>query len=87
MKLLNVGCGSHHHPNWTNLDLVTAAPGVVEHDLPFPVERLLRFRLGGEGDRRGEGEEDEKESHGRARNTGTPAEGFRIFNGDRGRRL
>jgi SAM-dependent methyltransferase len=36
---LNVGCGNHFHPAWTNLDL-QARPGVIQHDLrarlPFP---------------------------------------------------
>jgi predicted SAM-dependent methyltransferase len=39
MKLVNIGCGYHYHPDWINLDLYRAA-GVVYHDLrrllPFP---------------------------------------------------
>ncbi|MEM8914108.1 MAG: methyltransferase domain-containing protein, partial [Planctomycetota bacterium] len=39
MKLLNVGCGGTHHPEWTNVDLVAADPAVTEVDirrgLPF----------------------------------------------------
>lgn len=31
--LLNVGCGTTVHADWINLDLVAAAPGVVECDL------------------------------------------------------
>ena len=38
-RLLNVGCGSHLHPDWTNVDVYRSAPGVVVHDiqrgLPF----------------------------------------------------
>src|SRR5687767_1836788 len=38
-QLLNVGCGNHFHPAWTNLDL-HPKPGVIQHDLhaplPFP---------------------------------------------------
>ncbi len=33
MKLLNLGCGLRTHPDWCNVDLVAATPGVVEHDL------------------------------------------------------
>ncbi len=40
MKLLNVGCGLQHHPDWINLDHEAYAPDVVVHDvrrgLPFP---------------------------------------------------
>jgi predicted SAM-dependent methyltransferase len=40
MRLLNLGCGSRWHPDWTNLDRVAAGPGVLAHDLrlgiPFP---------------------------------------------------
>lgn len=41
LKLLNLGCGGHFHPDWTNLDL-DPAPGVQAHNvydrLPFPKE-------------------------------------------------
>src|SRR5688572_13614475 len=41
-KLLNVGCGGHFHPAWTNLDLNAATPDVLKHDLreglPFPAD-------------------------------------------------
>lgn len=41
MNLLNIGCGSHHHPNWTNLDK-QGGDGIIEHDvydgLPFEDE-------------------------------------------------
>ncbi len=40
MKLLNVGCGHHYHPEWTNLDHEATAADIIEHDvrrgLPFP---------------------------------------------------
>src|SRR5439155_15263636 len=40
---LNVGCGKHFHPAWTNLDL-QARPRVIQHDLrtrlPFPEGRF-----------------------------------------------
>lgn len=40
MNMLNLGCGGHVHPAWTNLDLTARAPGVIAHDLrqglPFP---------------------------------------------------
>lgn len=32
VPFLNVGCGSHFHPAWTNVDL-QARPGVIQHDL------------------------------------------------------
>ncbi len=39
MKLLNIGCGSHFHPSWFNIDLSSASPGVIPTDirkgLPF----------------------------------------------------
>ena len=39
MRLLNVGCGKRHHPDWTNVDLVATGPGVIACDiakgLPF----------------------------------------------------
>jgi predicted SAM-dependent methyltransferase len=38
--LLNLGCGSHHHPAWLNVDLVASDDSVLAHDLqqplPFP---------------------------------------------------
>jgi predicted SAM-dependent methyltransferase len=38
--LLNLGCGRHFHPDWTNVDYSAAGPGVLKHDLraplPFP---------------------------------------------------
>lgn len=39
MKLLNLGCGKHYHPDWTNVDLVARGPGVIEDD----VRQGLRF--------------------------------------------
>ncbi|MDJ0579618.1 glycosyltransferase [Crocosphaera sp.] len=33
MKYLNVGCGSHFHPDWTNVDFVSTQEGVIAHDL------------------------------------------------------
>jgi len=40
MKLLNIGCGPHFHPAWTNLDYVSTSTEVMEWDirkgLPFP---------------------------------------------------
>lgn len=33
MRLLNVGCGRCIHAAWTNIDLVSAVPGVISHDL------------------------------------------------------
>ncbi len=33
MKLLNLGCGQHYHPDWHNLDFVSTGPGVVAHNL------------------------------------------------------
>ena len=39
-KLLNVGCGSHFHKDWVNLDLISDNSDVICHDLtcglPFP---------------------------------------------------
>ncbi|HBH60222.1 MAG TPA: group 1 glycosyl transferase, partial [Nitrospiraceae bacterium] len=33
MKLLNLGCGSHHHPAWTNVDFVSSGDDVMPYDL------------------------------------------------------
>lgn len=33
MQLLNVGCGRCIHADWTNIDMVSHAPGVIQHDL------------------------------------------------------
>ncbi|MDX1993566.1 MAG: methyltransferase domain-containing protein [bacterium] len=30
---LNVGAGSHFHPDWTNIDLVSTAPEVIAHNI------------------------------------------------------
>jgi predicted SAM-dependent methyltransferase len=39
-KLLNLGCGSKYHKDWTNVDFVSNDPNVVNHNLlkgiPFP---------------------------------------------------
>lgn len=39
MKLLNVGCGSTFHPDWTNIDIISTSEHVIEHNilegLPF----------------------------------------------------
>ncbi|MEM9410662.1 MAG: methyltransferase domain-containing protein [Planctomycetota bacterium] len=32
-RLLNVGCGSHYHKDWTNLDLISDNLDVIPHDL------------------------------------------------------
>lgn len=32
-ELLNLGCGRHFHPLWTNVDLQARSPGVIRHDL------------------------------------------------------
>ena len=41
-RLLKVGCGSHWHPKWTNIDLASASPEVQQCDLrrgiPFGAE-------------------------------------------------
>lgn len=38
--MLNIGCGSTHHPDWINLDVAPIDPGVMRADiargLPFP---------------------------------------------------
>jgi SAM-dependent methyltransferase len=31
--LLNIGCGSHFDPRWTNIDLVSTSPHVTAHDI------------------------------------------------------
>jgi predicted SAM-dependent methyltransferase len=40
MDGLNLGCGQHFHPDWTNVDIVSTGEGVIAHDLrqgiPFP---------------------------------------------------
>lgn len=40
MKLINLGCGSHYHKDWTNVDFVTSSEYVILHNLlkgiPFP---------------------------------------------------
>lgn len=33
LRCLNVGCGERFHPEWTNLDMVSAGPQVQAHDL------------------------------------------------------
>jgi predicted SAM-dependent methyltransferase len=42
VRLLNVGCGSHHHPAWTNLDVDSHSPEIqahdVRHSLPFAAD-------------------------------------------------
>ena len=39
MRLLNVGCGDHYHPEWTNIDIQPNSSDVIAHDirkgLPF----------------------------------------------------
>ena len=39
-QMLNLGCGTRFHPDWTNVDLFTSASGILAHDLrrplPFP---------------------------------------------------
>jgi predicted SAM-dependent methyltransferase len=40
MKLINLGCGSQYHKDWTNVDFVSSSEYVIPHDLlrgiPFP---------------------------------------------------
>lgn len=40
VKMLNIGCGAHYHPDWINLDVAPADPKVIpvdiNHGLPFP---------------------------------------------------
>lgn len=33
MKYLNLGCGNHFHPEWTNIDFTVTGPGVIAHNL------------------------------------------------------
>lgn len=33
MRYVNLGCGNHYHPDWTNIDITTTGPGVIAHDL------------------------------------------------------
>lgn len=33
MTLVNLGCGSHYHPDWINIDIAPLGPGVIAHDL------------------------------------------------------
>lgn len=33
MKLLNLGCGTRTHPDWTNVDFKAQVEGVIAHDL------------------------------------------------------
>jgi SAM-dependent methyltransferase len=44
MKLLNFGCGSTYHEDWTNIDIFSSSPTVIEHDirksLPYPNEHF-----------------------------------------------
>lgn len=39
-RYLNLGCGSHTHSDWTNVDIVEQGPGILKHDvsrgIPFP---------------------------------------------------
>lgn len=32
-QLVNLGCGTRYHRDWTNIDIVAAGPGVLAHDL------------------------------------------------------
>jgi predicted SAM-dependent methyltransferase len=40
MKYLNLGCGNHYHPEWTNVDIASTEEGVIACNLtqgiPFP---------------------------------------------------
>jgi len=38
LRLLNFGCGSMTHPEWTNVDMAPTLPWVIAHDIrrPFP---------------------------------------------------
>ena len=33
LRLLNLGCGSHYHPSWINVDTRSTGSGVIAHDL------------------------------------------------------
>ena len=33
MRLLNLGCGSHYHPDWVNVDFHATNPNVLAHNL------------------------------------------------------
>jgi len=33
MRYVNLGCGSHYHPDWINIDIEPSGPGVIAHDL------------------------------------------------------
>jgi len=33
MRMLNIGCGSHYHPAWTNIDIRSNSMEVTEHDV------------------------------------------------------
>ena len=33
MKMLNLGCGGHYHPDWINIDFRSTGPGVQGHNL------------------------------------------------------
>lgn len=33
MNCLNLGCGYHFHPSWTNVDIVSTGEGVIAHNL------------------------------------------------------
>ncbi len=33
MKLLNLGCGTQFHPDWTNVDFISTGEGVLAHNL------------------------------------------------------
>lgn len=43
-KMLNIGCGSTHHPDWINLDVSSSEPSVLTVDintgLPFPADTI-----------------------------------------------
>ncbi len=41
MRLLNLGCGMHHHQDWVNVDLRPTSPGVMPYNL---LGRALPFR-------------------------------------------
>lgn len=33
MRLVNLGCGSHYHTDWINIDIAPSGPEVIAHDL------------------------------------------------------